>query len=120
MASEGTASTLVLVAAILQLIIFIFGAFMTFTMLPILMALPVLLADPLFMIFGLILIIPVILYLLYTIFGVIFGILWFLWRGAPSKHKTALIITGILAIILAGFLPGLLALIGGAMAKKSA
>jgi hypothetical protein len=120
MANEGTASTLVLVAAILQLLIFIAGIALVVINLPILMVLPILLADPIFMIFGGILVIMLIMYLLYAIFGIIFGILWFLWRGAPSKHRTALIVTGILGIILAGFLPGLLALIGGFMAKKGA
>jgi hypothetical protein len=116
MASEGTASTLVLVAAILQLVFFLFGIFEIVMMLPLIM-----LAIELLGIFGLMIFgFTIILYLGMSIFGIIFFILWFVWRKSPSKHKTGLIVTGILGIILAGVLPGLLALIGGAIAKKSA
>jgi hypothetical protein len=111
MADEGTASTLVLVGAILQLIVFIASlamiglAYLSFA--PFLMD-PIL--GPMFM---MAFIMTVVIYLLYSIFGIIFMILWFRWRGSPSAHKTALIVTGILGIILAGFIPGLLVMIAG-------
>ncbi len=41
-------------------------------------------------------------------------ILWFRWRYDPSAHKTGLIVTGIFGLILTGFFPGLLVLIGAA------
>ncbi len=53
-----------------------------------------------------------------TVFALIFSILWFMWRGSPSQHKAGLIITGILALLFSGFLPGLLTLIGGAIAPS--
>ena len=59
-------------------------------------------------------------YFVFGIFGLIFMILWFRWRGEPSAHKTGLIVTGILALFLAGFLPGLLVLIAGIIAPGEA
>lgn len=106
--SDETASTLILVGAIFQLIgaIFmllggvaviivaiIFGGYFDIWML---------LGPAYFFIGGIV--------------GLIFSILWLGWRKAPSANKTALIVTGILGLILAGFLPGLLVLIGGAIA----
>lgn len=115
MADEGTAKTLVLIAAILQLIFVIYGAYSIVTSLGLIM---LLLSDPLgiliFMMVGWI----YIYYIIWIIFGVIFMLLWFLWRGNPSGHKTALIVTGILGMFLAGFLGGLLALIAGILAPK--
>ena len=50
------------------------------------------------------------------IISLIFTILWLNWRHDPSAHKVALIITGFIALILGGFLPGLFVVIGGAIA----
>ena len=106
--SDETASTLVLVGAILQLLFSIaligFGVF-TF-ILP--------------LIFGIfdiwILIVPAFLFI-GGIISLIFTILWFQWRHEPSAHRAALIITGILGLLFGGFLPGLFVLIGGAIAE---
>ena len=118
MADEGTAGTLVFIAAILQLIFFILflglGVWNLLWMLP-------LLVDPFFfLIFGIVFMTSVILFIIWGVFGIIFMILWFMWRSNPSAHKTGLIVTGILGLFLAGFLPGLLALIGGIMAPGEA
>ncbi len=105
--SDETAATLVLVGAILQLLISIaimflggagfiipllFGATLDFWLL-----------FPAFFFVG-------------GIISLIFTILWLSWRHDPGANKTALIVTGILALIFGGFLPGLLVLIGGAIA----
>ncbi len=111
MGDQGTASTLVLVAAILQIIFSLFnvvsGAFSFLMILPIM-------ADPIF--WGLlfpIMISSLVLNLAFGVIGLIFAVFWLNWREYPSGHKTGLIVTGILALIFSGFIPGLLALIGG-------
>jgi hypothetical protein len=111
MADEGTARTLVTIGAWLQLIIWLLGialiAFLFLLFLPV--------WDPLVMIAFLI---TGGFYFLITIFGIIFMILWFRWRHDPIAHKTGLIVTGILGLIFSGVLPGLLVLIGGAIAPS--
>ena len=52
------------------------------------------------------------------IISLIFCILWLNWRNDPGANKTALIVTGILGLIFGGFLPGLLVLIGGITATE--
>lgn len=131
MADEGTASTLVLVAAIIQIIFVIIGAGLTGLIFLAIMLLgsidPSMLPPDVFppgfsmadfmsvmnvaLIYGIILGIG-------TVVGFIFLILWLMWRRSPSEHKTGLIITGIIGLILGGGIPGLLALIGGAIAEK--
>lgn len=49
------------------------------------------------------------------ILGLVFGTYWFRWRHTPTDYKEKLILTGIVALIFAGVLPGLLVLIGGAI-----
>lgn len=113
MGDEQTAGTLVLVGAILQLLIsilflllgglafvamLIFGGFEP--------ELLVLLFIPLFLLIG-------------GGVSLIFTLLWFSWRSHPAAHKTGLIVTGILALIFGGVLPGLLVLIGGAIAPSA-
>jgi hypothetical protein len=44
----------------------------------------------------------------------LFGILTLRWRHEPFLHKTGLIVVGVLALISAGVLPGILALVAGA------
>lgn len=46
----------------------------------------------------------------------IFSILWLWWRRNPEAHVTGLIITGLLGAIFGGLIPGLLIIIGGATA----
>ena len=117
MASEGTAKTLVLVAAILNLVMIIWSAYSVVISLAFIMEL---LAIPiiglmLFMMVGFI----YIFYILWIVFGIIFMLLWFAWRGNPSGHKTGLIVTGVLGLFLTGFgIGGLLALIAGIIAPK--
>jgi hypothetical protein len=111
MADEGTARTLVSIGAWLQFIFWLIGiAAIVFTFI---IFLPF--WDPLFLMFFLM---SIAFYLLITIFGIIFFILWFRWRHDPGAHKTGLIITGILGLLFGGFLPGLLVLIGGAIAPS--
>jgi len=114
MADEKTASTLVLVAAILQLITMIFWFFSVYTSF-----MGYLLLEMLFPGAGLMMLVFVIYYAIGGILGLIFLILWFRWRSAPGAHRNGLIVTGILALILSGFLGGLLALIAGFLAPKA-
>ena len=50
------------------------------------------------------------------IISLFFIILWLRWRHDPSSNKTALIVTGIIGLVIGGFLPGIFVLIGGAIA----
>jgi hypothetical protein len=111
MSDESTASTLVLVGAIFQLVITIvfFG----------IVGIAIVFLGPL--IFGsiegfLIFLLVGGIFLVMAVPGLIFMLLWFSWRSHPSAHKTGLIVTGVFGLILAGVLPGLLVLIGGAIA----
>ena len=125
MADEGTASTLVLIAGIIQLIIMFIIAGLTglfAILIPLILTLPpselppeLTMAD-LQMVVNLLGSVVSVLVVI-TILTLIFSILWLMWRKDPIKHRAGLIITGILALIFGGVIPGLLALIGGAIAK---
>jgi polyferredoxin len=54
------------------------------------------------------------------ILGLFFGLNWLRWRHTPMDYKQQLILTGILALIFAGFIPGLLVLIAGAIIPEEA
>lgn len=107
--SDETASTLILVGAILQIIssiaLLILGG--AGFILPLLFGagLDFWLLIPAFFFVG-------------GIISLIFAILWFGWRKDPGANKTALIITGILGLIFGGFIAGLLVLIAGAIAGE--
>jgi len=124
MADEGTSSTLVLIAAIIQTIFFFvlitFTAFFAVTLAvlptippsylppgfpPLAESMNIILSYTLFMV-------------VMTVVALVFSILWLRWRSTPSQHKVGLIVTGILGLIFAGFLPGLLVLIAGAIASS--
>ncbi|MFW9934960.1 MAG: hypothetical protein ACFFDU_05580 [Candidatus Thorarchaeota archaeon] len=105
--SDETASTLVFIGAIFQLLATI--ALMVVGGLGFI--LPIIFGAPL----DFWLLIPA-FFFIGGIISLIFAILWFSWRHEPSLNKTSLIITGVLALIFGGFLPGLLVLIGGAIA----
>ena len=117
MADEGTASTLVLVAGILQLILsIVFFALFGVMLIPLLPFLSLFLSMP----GGIFILLPVFLFIIFGLFGLILAFLWLMWRKEPSAHKGGLIVSGILGLIFAGLIPGLLALIGGAMAPSEA
>ncbi len=116
MGDENTASTLVLVAAILQLIFglfsFIGAAFNALTVSPFM-------SDPfMMMILGWFIFFSIVFNIVIGIIGIIFAMLWLNWRHSPSEHKTGLIVSGILGLLFGGILPGLLALIGGIIAPE--
>jgi hypothetical protein len=113
MGDVDTASTLVLVAAILVFIISILnvivGVFFVFLFMPFMF-------DPFMMgMMGPFVFLSVGINVVLGVIGFIFGILWLNWRHYPSEHKTGLIVSGILGLPFAGIIPGLLALIAGAI-----
>ena len=117
MSDESTAITLILVGAIFQLIIAILlilgglgssiGTAIGFLIGGI--------SDPLDWIW---VFIPGVPLLVFGILGLVFGISWLRWRHTPLEYKQNLILTGILALIFTGVLPGLLVLIGGAIVPE--
>lgn len=124
MADEGTSSTLVIIGAVLQLIFFFLLAIGTGLVAMVLTFLPSIPpsalppgSPPIEVLMGM-MSGYVVLFAVMTVFALIFSIVWFMWRGSPSQHKVGLIITGILALLFSGFLPGLLVLIGGAIAPS--
>jgi len=58
------------------------------------------------------------IFLVWGIGCLILAIYWFKWRHDPSTHKSSLIATGIIGLIIGGTIGGLLALIGGALAPE--
>ncbi len=123
MADEGTSRTLVLIAAVLQLIFFFVWASMTALVVFVLTFLPAIppselppgfpVGDFMNVMMGVSISVGVM-----TVFSLIFAIIWFMWRSNPSQHKVGLIITGILGLLFSGFIPGLLVLIAGAITPK--
>ncbi len=109
MSDESTAETLVLVGAILQIIgaiLMIGGGGIGFIF------------D---VIFGYLYVLDVVLYsydIIGGIIGLVFSILWFQWRSDVVTYKTNLLITGIIGMILAGFIGGLLVMIGSIIAPS--
>jgi len=105
--SDETASTLILVGAVFQLlasiiILFLGGAGFL---------IPIFFGGTI----GLWIFVPA-FFFIGGIISLIFIILWLNWRHDPSAHKAALIISGFIALIIGGFLPGVFVLIGGAIA----
>ncbi|MFX0078466.1 MAG: hypothetical protein ACFE8O_04440 [Candidatus Hermodarchaeota archaeon] len=105
--SDETASTIILVGAIFQIlasiiILFLGGAGFL---------IPIIFGGTI----GLWILVPA-FFFTGGIISVVFTILWLSWRHEASDHKIALIITGFTALIVGGFLPGLFVVIGGAIA----
>ncbi len=111
MGDVNTASTLITVAAVLQVIFSIVnlfvGTFFVLVFLPFIFEPWMMgaMAPVVFFTFGFNIIMGII--------GFILCFLWLTWRHYPSEHKTGLIVSGILGLFFGGFLPGLLVLIGG-------
>jgi hypothetical protein len=124
MADEGTSSTLVLIAAIIQLIFFFVmvpvTALFVFTLAMLPTIPPYYFPPPMPPITDLmnVMLGVTILFGTMTALCLTFSILWFMWRSVPSQHKTGLIITGILGLLIAGVIPGILALIAGAIVPQ--
>jgi hypothetical protein len=114
MSDESTATTLILVGAIFQIIIAILlilgglgssiGTAIGFLLGGI--------SDPLDWMW---VFVPGIPLIVFGVLGLVFGISWVKWRHTPLEYKQNLILTGILGLIFTGVLPGLLVLIGGAI-----
>ncbi|MHA2406432.1 MAG: hypothetical protein ACXADB_07480 [Candidatus Hermodarchaeia archaeon] len=114
MLDESTAPTLILIGAIFQLILavlLVLGGLAS----SISTAIGFLLggiSDPLDWMW---VFVPGIPLIVFGVLGFVFGISWYKWRHTPLEYKQNLILTGILALIFTGVLPGLLVLIGGAI-----
>jgi hypothetical protein len=123
MVDEGTPSTLIVVAIVIQFITTILmaaGASFLYSVLPMLATIPPSALPPGLTMLDLvnILNIGVIALAGLAVLSLVLSILWIFWRKEPSQHRVALIITGGAALVLTGFLGGLLALIAGALAEK--
>ena len=117
MSEETTATTLILIGAIFQLIIAIVliigGAGSSIGT-----AIGILLggiSDPLGWIW---VFVPGVPLMVFGILALLFGIYWLRWRHTPQEFKQKLIMTGVIALIFTGVIPGLLVLIGGAIVPE--
>ncbi len=119
MSDETTATTLILIGAIFQIIIAIFlligGAGSSIgTVIGLILGGS---SNPLDWVW---VFVPGVPLMVFGILGLLFGISWLRWRHTPSEYKQNLILTGIIALIFTGVLPGLLVLIGGAITSEVA
>lgn len=123
--STETAKTLSLIAGILFLVQFVgelAAGLWFYFFFPQLLALLVPTIDPatlalLTSIFAIIQrIIPIIM-VAYGAVNLVFAILTLRWRHDPFLHKTGLIVVGVLGLVSVGTLPGILALIAGAVVE---
>lgn len=117
MADETTATTLILIGAIFQIIIavlFFIGGFGSSIGTAIGFFLGGI-SDPLDWIW---VFVPGVPLIVFGILGLSFGVSWLRWRHTPSEYKAKLIMTGVVALIFTGVIPGLLALIGGAIVPE--
>ena len=123
MADKGTPSTLIVAAIVIQFITTILmaaGAGFLYSLLPLLATIPPSALPPGLTMFDFVNILNfgVIALAGLAVLSLVLSILWIFWRKEPSQHRVALISTGAAALVLAGFLGGLLALIAGALAEK--
>jgi hypothetical protein len=118
LSDETTATTLILAGAIIQIviaIIFLLGGLVSI----IGTAIGILLggiSTPLDWIWAAF---PGIPLMVLGLLGLVFGIYWYRWRHTPTDHKRKLVLTGILALVFTGVLPGLIVLIAGAIAPDA-
>jgi hypothetical protein len=114
MSDESTVTTLVLIGAIFQIIIGILlllggagssiGTAIDFIFWGV--------SSPLDWLWVLV---PGVPLMVFGILGLVFGLNWLRWRHTPMDYKQKLILTGVLALIFTGVIPGLLVLIAGAI-----
>jgi hypothetical protein len=115
-ADEGTVRTLVLVGAILQFLFIIYYLYLILFWLPNL--LPFIIPPEVDWIIPILMGVYYFIYAIFIIIGIILAIVWLLWRTTPLAHRTGLIVTGVLGLLFAGFIPGLFILIAGIIAPK--
>ncbi len=119
MSDETTATTLIFVGAIFQIIIAILlliggagssiGTVIGFLLGGI--------SDPTDWVW---VFIPGVPLMVFGILALLFGMSWVRWRETPTEYKQKLILTGILALIFTGVIPGLLVVIAGAITPEEA
>ena len=123
MTDEGTPSTLIVVAIVVQFITMILFAGVAgffYSLLPLLASIPPSALPPGLTLADLTRIMQFATFGLagLAVLSLILAIIWMFWRKEPSKYRAPLVITGVIALILTGFLGGLLAIIAGAIAEK--
>lgn len=111
MATESTVRTLVLVGAILQFLFAIYYLYLILFWIPNLIYL-IIPPEVAFMI-PILMTVYQALFAIFIIIGLIFGVLWLMWRKDTGSHRTGLIATGILGLLFSGGIPGLIILIAG-------
>ena len=114
MAEESTATTLILIGAIFQIIIallFLIGGLGSS------------IGTGMGFLFGGIsapfdwvwVLVPGVPLMVFGILGLLFGALWLRWRHNPKENKQKLVMTGIIGLLVIGVIPGLIVLIAGAI-----
>ncbi len=112
MSDEKTASSLLRIAAILQ-ILFAGIMLVGFYNIPVAIILQFLIALG---IYSMLLAITLqLLMITVMVIGILVGGLWYQWRYGPNEHKTGMIVTGILGALFIGVVPGFLTLVAGAI-----
>ena len=76
---------------------------------------PVLIGSGFWLIFGLWIALGLEFGIFTGILGLVLALLWFRWQHDIPTHKSGLIKTGIVGMILTGTVPGLLVLVGAAI-----
>lgn len=116
MADINTVRTLVLVGAILQFVFAVYYLYLILFWLPNLIYL--IIPPEVAFIIPILMTVYQVLFVIFIIIGLIFGFLWLMWRNTPGLHRTGLIATGVLGLLLSGGIPGLIILIAGIITPK--
>ncbi|MFX1510687.1 MAG: hypothetical protein ACFFBR_10320 [Promethearchaeota archaeon] len=112
MSDEKAASSLLRIAAILQ-ILFAGIMLLGFYNIPVVIILQFFIALGVYtMLLGISL---QVLTITMMVVGILFGGLWYQWRYDPNEHKTGMIVTGILGALLICVVPGFLILVARAI-----
>ena len=116
MAEEGTIRTLVLVGAILQVLFIINYLYLILFWIP--NILPLIIPPEFSWIMPILMSSYYIIFAVFIAIGIILLIIWLFWRKDPLAHRTGLIVTGVIGLLFAGFIPGLIVLIAAIIAPK--
>ncbi|MFX1318369.1 MAG: hypothetical protein ACFE9D_08505 [Promethearchaeota archaeon] len=113
MVEEGTIRAFVLVGTILQFLMIVYYLYLILFWIPRL--LPLIIPPGYEWLINILMPIYYGIFAVFIIIGFILAIIWLFWRSDPLPHRTGLIITGILGLLFAGFIPGIIVLVAGAI-----